>query len=309
MSSRPRRSPVRIHVYRTTADRLLGALPDGSIDLFETDPPYSSVDRQSRSGHLRDWFPGSQSWAKIGRTLALARRKLKPTGVALVFSNGAGLPDALAAMTAAGFTDVRTLTWNRTWPGLGFGVRHMTEFILLGRLPRSRPVNGFDLVSVAAVGPGTADHYPTAKPVELGRVLAGMVGIGPGDLVVDPFCGSGALLLGPVERGATVIGGDISSRAVRKTTGLLTDVVRGRPGTTAQTPGDQRRGGRVRAGSPDLNGRLPAAARGPLPGRRAASRPQRRPTGQAPATRAGKTGPASGVARPRPPARRRPRRR
>jgi hypothetical protein len=305
MSARPR--PDRVRVYRATADRLLGSLPDGSIDAIVGDPPYP-LDRSSTSGHLRDWFPGSQSWAKIGKTLALGRRKLKPTGVALVFSNGAGLPEALAAMAAAGFSDVRTLTWNREWPGLGTGVRHMTEFVLLGRLSRSRPVTGRDLIEVPAVGPGTANRYPTEKPVELGRILAGMVGIRPGDLVVDPWCGSGALLLGPAERGATVVGGDISPRAVRRTTERLRGAEPGgRRGTTTEIPVEGRPRGHTKAAAPHLKGRLPTVARRHPRGARDLTGPIRRPTGQARATRDGKTGPAAGVARPRPPGRRRPR--
>ena len=108
-----------VRVYRMPADRLLGTLPAGSIDVLITDPPYTSIQRNARSGHLRDWFRGGLDWPAIGRILALARRKLKPTGVAFVMTNGDGLHDALAALTRAGFVDVRTITWDRRWPGLG----------------------------------------------------------------------------------------------------------------------------------------------------------------------------------------------
>jgi hypothetical protein len=154
-------------------------------------------------------------------------------------TNPDGLAAALAAMARAGFADVRTITWDRQWPGLGTGLRHQTEFVLLGRLQGSPPITGVDLVSVKAVGPGTADRYPTEKPVELGRELARIAGVHRGDLVVDPFCGSGALLLGSLERGATVIGGDIAARAVRKATGRLVPPASTRrvaPAPTARHP-------------------------------------------------------------------------
>jgi DNA modification methylase len=85
-------------------------------------------------------------------------------------------------------------------------------YILAGRLPGSRSLLGSDLVSVAAIGPNTAGRYPTQKPDELGRVFARMAGVCPGDLVVDPIAGTGALLVGAVERGATVVGSNISAR-------------------------------------------------------------------------------------------------
>lgn len=219
---RPPARTERVRVVRLPADRLLAALPDGSIDVLVTDPPYATVNRRANgTGYLRDWFGGSLSWPQIARLLRLARRKLKPSGLVFLMANSDGLEGALAALRAAGFSGVRTITWDRRWPGLGGGLRHRTEFILLGRLARSRPISGIDLLAVPAVGPGTADRYPTEKPVGLGRAIARMAEIGPTDLVVDPFCGSGALLIGPAERGATVIAGDLAARAVRRATGRL----------------------------------------------------------------------------------------
>lgn len=219
------------------ADRLLASLPAGSIDVLVTDPPYTSLDRHGGSGHLRDWFRGGMSWQQIGRILALARRRMKPGGVAFVMTNGNGLKEAISALERAGFTGIRTITWDRTWPGLGSGLRHQTEFILLGRLPGSRPVSGVDIVSVSAVGPGTANRYPTEKPAGLGRELARIAGVRRGDLVVDPFCGSGALLVGAFERRATVVGGDISARAVsRATTRLVAPATRSTQNRPSRSP-------------------------------------------------------------------------
>jgi methylase of polypeptide subunit release factors len=101
--------------------------------------------------------------------------------------------------------------------------------VLVGLLPGSRTLTGVDLVSIAAVGPGTAGRYPTQKPDDLGRVLARMANIGPGDVVLDPFVGSGALLVGARERGAQVIGCDIAPAALR-----TAKVKLGSAGTTAK---------------------------------------------------------------------------
>ncbi|HXX61601.1 MAG TPA: hypothetical protein VEI48_09965 [Candidatus Sulfotelmatobacter sp.] len=226
------------------ADRLLRALADHSVDLLLTDPPYTSVARHPGSGHLRAWFRGGLDWAAIGRVLALGRRKLKADGVVLVMTNAAGLHDAIGALQRAGFSEVRPITWDRRYPGLGGGLRHQTEFVLLGRLPGSRSLSGVDLVAVAAVGPGTAHRYPTQKPDGLGRILAKMAGVRPGHLVVDPFCGSGALLVGPYERGATVVGGDIAAAAVAQATRRLRPAVQRRspgPARAAATVGPRRR--------------------------------------------------------------------
>jgi hypothetical protein len=144
-------------------------------------------------------------------------------------TNGSGLHDALGALERAGFARVRTITWDRRYPGLGGGLRHQTEFVLVGLLPGSRTLTGVDLVAVSAVGPGTAGRYPTQKPDELGRILARMARIGSCDVVLDPFVGSGALLVGARELGAHVIGCDIAPAALRQAKAKL-----GSAGTTAK---------------------------------------------------------------------------
>jgi hypothetical protein len=221
----------RVRVSLISAERLLGSLSDRSIDLLITDPPYTSINRSPTSGsHLRYWFADGLTWPQIGRVFALARRKLKADGVLMAMTNNDGLREAIGAMERAGFIGIRTITWDRQYPGLGGGLRHQCEFIVVGRLPGSRTLAGVDLVSVAAVGPGTAGRYPTSKPDGLGRELAAMAGIGSGCLVVDPFCGSGALLVGAAERGATVVAGDVAKRAVDLASARLTAAVRTRSG-------------------------------------------------------------------------------
>jgi hypothetical protein len=228
----------RVRVHQTSADKLLGALPDRSIDLVLTDPPYVGVNRGGSAGsHLRDWFADGLTWPQIGRVFALARRKLKADGVLMAMTNNDGLRQAIGALEHAGFIGIRTITWDRRYPGLGGGLRHQTEFVLVGRLPGSRTLSGVDLVSVAAVGPGTAGRYPTMKPEGLGRELAAMAGIGRGSLVVDPFCGSGALLVGAAERGATVAAGDVARRAVQLARARLAQAGSGSSrSTTPATP-------------------------------------------------------------------------
>jgi hypothetical protein len=218
----------RLRIYRLPADRVLRALPARSISLLVTDPPYSTVDRHGGSDKLTHWFSESLSWQQVSRILVLGRTRLRHDGLVLVMTNAAGLVEAMSAVGAAGFGDVRPMVWDRCYPGLGSGLRHQVEYILVGRQPGSRALSGTDLVSVAAVGPNAADRYPTQKPDQLGRVLARMAGIGPRDLVVDPFCGSGALLVGAAERGAVVIGSDISGRAVRLAAKRLAAAARSR---------------------------------------------------------------------------------
>jgi hypothetical protein len=297
-----RGKPVaRVRVQRVSAERLLGSLPDRSIDLVITDAPYTSVNRSPTGGYLRDWFVDGLTWPQIGRVFATARRKLKADGVLMAMTNNDGLREAIGALERAGFIGIRTITWDRQYPGLGGGLRHQCEFVLVGRLAGSRTLSGVDLVSVAAVGPGTANRYPTTKPDGLGRELAAMAGIGPGSLVVDPFCGSGALLVGAAERGATVVAGDVAQRAVELASARL-----GQAGSGARRSSSRPASGKsatqgkpARAGQRPASGKPSSLVQRPASGKPAAktapARAGQRPANGKPAT-SGK--PASLVQRP-----------
>lgn len=219
----------RVVVRAAPALGLLRSPLVSSITLLITDPPYRTVDRHSGE-YLRRWFRSSLTWPQIAHTLGMARRRLRPYGLAMVVVSEAGLPHAQAAVRQAGFARHRLVAWDQRTPGLGTGLRHQVGYVVVGLQPGSRALRGRDLVSAAAVAPGTRDRYPTEKPAQLGRELAAIAGIGRGDTVLDPFCGSGNLLVGAVERGARVIGGDTSARAVRMATArLMAATPRGRP--------------------------------------------------------------------------------
>jgi DNA modification methylase len=242
------RPSARVHIEKRDARVALASLPAGSISVLITDPPYRTVDRTGP--RLNSWFGSSLSWRQIGEVLAVARVRMRSDGVALVMTNGDGLHDAIEAMQRAGFTRVRPITWNKTAPGLGGGLRHQTEYVLVGYLPGSRTLSGVDLVSVPSVAPNTTCRYPTEKPAELGRELAHIANVGRGDHVIDPFCGSGALLLGAAERGARVTGYDVAAAAVKRASDrLLKPAAR----TPAKAPVPARK-----ASKPSLEGRRTA---------------------------------------------------
>ena len=68
--------------------------------------------------------------------------------------------------------------------------------------------------------------YPTQKPVKLLRRII-EASTNKGDLVVDPFCGSGTTLVAAKELGRKFIGCDINQKAVDIARDRLSDVSRG----------------------------------------------------------------------------------
>lgn len=82
----------------------------------------------------------------------------------------------------------------------------VAEDILLGDIWTDIP-DGMHLGSERA-------GYPTQKPLALLRRIV-LAGSDPGDLVLDPFCGSGTALVAAVQLGRRAHGMDISEDAIR----------------------------------------------------------------------------------------------
>ncbi|XP_053993478.1 tRNA (guanine(10)-N2)-methyltransferase homolog isoform X3 [Hylaeus volcanicus] len=66
----------------------------------------------------------------------------------------------------------------------------------------------YSLKSRPILGPTTLDH-------ELSFLMANQAKITPGTIVLDPFCGTGSLLLAASHFGALTLGGDIDSRVLK----------------------------------------------------------------------------------------------
>lgn len=199
MNSRRRRSGARrgagrpwfdesiaARLVRADVRDLLAALPAGSVDLVVTDPPYR-FDR----GHtyFRRWFPDlpDEAWPEVFRGLY---RVLRGDRHLYVFSDSRAKPVLEAAARSAGFAVKTSLIWDKLSIGLGAGTwRPQYEFILYfekGSRPGVRRDRG-NVLGAERVFRG----YPTEKPVSVLRILIEQASQ-PGELVLDPFCGSGS---------------------------------------------------------------------------------------------------------------------
>lgn len=66
----------------------------------------------------------------------------------------------------------------------------------------------FDLSKRPYLGPTSTDH-------ELAFLMANLAKVSPGDLVYDPFCGSGSIAIACAHFGANVMGSDLDQRVLR----------------------------------------------------------------------------------------------
>lgn len=204
---------------------VLSSLPDACADLVFADPPYNlqlggellRPNNTRVDGVHQDWdrFSSFSDYDRFTRAwLAECRRILKPDGAIWVIGSYHNIFRLGTALQDLGFWLLNDVIWLKTNPmpnfkGTRFTNAHET-LIWAARDARSRPVFNYDSMKVfnddlqmrsdwlipICSGPerlkddtGRKAH-PTQKPEALlARVL--LATTKPGDLVVDPFFGTG----------------------------------------------------------------------------------------------------------------------
>lgn len=209
-------------VNLTCADAVtwLRTLPQASVDLVVTDPPYESLEKHRAVGtttRLKISKGSSNPWfavfpnRRFPELFSEIYRALKPSSHFYLFCDPETAFIAKPMAEAAGFRFWKPLVWDKKSIGMGYHYRSRYEFILFfekGKR-RLRDLSIADVISVPRVRNG----YPSEKPVELAEVLVRQ-SAAPGQLVVDPFLGSGSFGVAAVRAGCAFAGSDISERAL-----------------------------------------------------------------------------------------------
>lgn len=196
---------------------LLADIPDGSVDMVLTDPPYSSGglfagDRKAstRVKYCDDDYNGAarfqdfsgdnmdqRSFTEFMRmVLSKCRQKAKLESVCAVFVDWRNIAAVGDALQAAGWVYRGIVVWDK---GISRAIpnrfRNDCEYVVWGTNgPRKT-----EYIEGVFVGPGCyhiksvntkKKHHQTEKPVEL---LEKLLAICPeGGMVLDPFMGSGS---------------------------------------------------------------------------------------------------------------------
>jgi adenine-specific DNA-methyltransferase len=185
---------------------VLPQLPDASVDLVLTDPPYL-VRYQSRDGR-RLANDDTDSW--LAPAFAQAYRVLRPDRLCVSFCGFTQAERFIAAWKAAGFRVLEHLVWRKRYPSsTGFVRRYHEQAYLLAKgNPRRPPVL---LPSVLEWRYTTNALHPTQKPV--GALIPLIMAFSQvGDVVLDPFAGSGSTAVAAEMLGRHYIAIELSSK-------------------------------------------------------------------------------------------------
>jgi site-specific DNA-methyltransferase (adenine-specific) len=169
--------------------RVLRELPDAFVDLIVTDPPYG-VRYQDRFGRT---VANDDDPSRILGAFTDLYRVLKPDSLCISFYGWGLVDDFFRAWRSAGFRPVGHVVWVKDYASRErfLRYRHESAYLLAKgrpRLPR-KPLDDIQ----PWVYSGNNDH-PTQKAV---RILTPLIETFTtrGQLVLDPFAGSGSSLV------------------------------------------------------------------------------------------------------------------
>ncbi len=232
---------MNINLLQGDCRDVLKTLPDGSIDMIFTDPPYGH--NNNNNGDLIQRCEAALGLGKPGNPrpipndsheeanelfkvlLAESVRLLKPGKCICCCCGGGGGPQLQFAEWSTlisetpGLQFKQMVVWDKGPIGLGWHYRRSYEVILVAQRAGAKCA-WYDTTHRIEniIRPGQYgikkiiprnDQHPTQKPVELAQHFI-KLHTQPGDVVLDPFMGSGSTGCAAVMEGRSFIGIELS---------------------------------------------------------------------------------------------------
>ena len=225
-----------VMLYHGDSVELLKELPAGSVDMIFTDPPYGHKNNDGDLISKRELFDGPAGQAKKVDTRPIANDgaedahrlitalfkempRLLPKGGACCCCGGGGGPDPQFARWSLLLNEhlkfKQMVVWDKGPMGMGWHYRRSYEVVLVAEKPggpSSWYATADNIENI--IRPGQygikkiipqQDQHPTQKPWELAAHFMRLHSQ-PGDVILDPFMGSGSTGVAAVKLGRGFIG-------------------------------------------------------------------------------------------------------
>jgi DNA modification methylase len=203
---------------------VIKTLPDESIDMIFTDPPYGHnnnngdlISRWECVLNIGDYQPerdnrpicndGPEANVLFKSILPEFKRLLKPGCCCCCCCGGGGGPDPQFARWSLWLDEVlefkQMVVWDKGPMGMGWHYRRSYETVLVA-MKKGAACKWYDTTraveniiraktGIPKIIPSINDH-PTAKPPSLAAHFI-KLHTQPGDVVLDPFCGGGSTII------------------------------------------------------------------------------------------------------------------
>lgn len=207
----------------------LRSIPSGTVDLLVTDPPYESLEKHRAIGtttRLKQSKASSNEWFAIfpnDRFLELfveVFRVLKRNAHFYLYCDPETMFVAKPLAEQAGFRFWKPIIWDKKRIGMGYHYRARYECILFFEKGK-RKLHDLGIADILEA-PRIVGGYPAEKPPEVTEILVRQSSE-EGDMVVDPFMGSGSSGVAAVRNRRSFAGNDLCAEAVEIARARLVD--------------------------------------------------------------------------------------
>jgi site-specific DNA-methyltransferase (adenine-specific) len=210
----------KFHLAQSDAVAWLRAFPDDSVDLVITDPPYESLEKHRAIGtttRLKHSKASSNDWFAIfpnerfPELFTEVYRVLRRNSHFYLFCDPETMFVAKPDAEKAGFKFWKPLIWDKMRIGMGYHYRARYECVLFFEKGK-RKLNDLGIADIIDA-PRISGGYPAEKPSAVSAVLIRQ-STEPGQLVIDPFMGSGSVGVAAVTNGRGFVGNDLCKEAI-----------------------------------------------------------------------------------------------
>ena len=190
---------------------LLKEIPDSSVDLIATDPPYfQGITHNGQKAAFNDLFVCKPFFERLAQEF---KRILKPDGEFYIFTDWRGY-SFYYPIYSADLPVKNLIVWDKI-SGAGNFYTYTHEFIIYGTMcnKNKKGTNVWREKSFASGAKSTNGEkvHPTQKPVELmEKIITNSSEIG--GVVLDPFMGSGSTGVACANTGREFIGIELDER-------------------------------------------------------------------------------------------------
>ena len=216
-----------MYIYNTDFRNIFSLIPDNSLDLIITDPPY----KVTRRGLSKNTTTGGMVISELGIKGKIFKyndikaneyipelyRVLKDGSHCYIMTNHVNLYEILTVAQNSGFHFIKSLIWDKGNKIMGQCYMSQFEYILFFRKGKHKKINNCGTSDILSIpnkktkGVDGKNIHDTEKPIELMRVLVENSSQ-EGDVVCDPFFGVGAVPIACKQLNRRFVGTEIDEK-------------------------------------------------------------------------------------------------
>ena len=180
---------------------LMKDIPDKSIDLVVTDPPYKIVQggctnkavrlKGSNQEQLKKGTLFNNNSIKFNEWIPEVYRVLKNNSHCYIMSNDRNINELLNVCEKVGFKLLNILVWGKSKHSPNRYYLKNCEFIVFLRKGKAKNINNMGTKQLLLIDNVENKNHPSEKPIKLMEILI-KNSSNEQDKVLDPFMGSGS---------------------------------------------------------------------------------------------------------------------